>query len=70
MIENREEQVSESRLLVTVEEAARLLSIGRSRAYELVAAGEIPSMRLGRTVRVPVEELRAWIKARISKSSI
>ena len=41
------------RLVWTVEEAGRLLGISRAHAYELVARGEIPHVRLGRRVVVP-----------------
>lgn len=41
------------RLTFTVEEAARLLGIGRSLAYGLVATGELPSIRLGRRIVIP-----------------
>lgn len=39
--------------VLTVEEAAKLLRIGRGAAYEAVRKGEIPSVRVGRTIRVP-----------------
>ena len=41
------------RLTLTVEEAARLLCISRALGYELVARGEVPSIRLGRRIVVP-----------------
>jgi excisionase family DNA binding protein len=41
-----------SDLTLKVEEAARLLGIGRSAAYEAVRRGEIPSVRIGRRVLV------------------
>jgi excisionase family DNA binding protein len=44
-------------LTVTVEQAAKLLGIGRSTAYELVHTGDIPSLRLGRRIVVPAAEL-------------
>lgn len=44
---------TEERLVWTVEEAARLLGISRAHAYELVARGELPHLRLGRRVVVP-----------------
>jgi excisionase family DNA binding protein len=44
-------------LTVTVEQAAKLLGIGRSTAYELVHTGDIPSLRLGRRLVVPVGQL-------------
>lgn len=40
-------------LTLTVEQAAKLLGIGRSTAYELVHTGDIPSLRLGRRIVVP-----------------
>ncbi len=43
----------EVRLVWTVEEAARLLGISRAHAYELVACGDLPHVRLGRRVVVP-----------------
>jgi excisionase family DNA binding protein len=46
-------QAGEGRLVWTVEEAGRLLGISRAHAYELVARGELPHVRLGRRVVVP-----------------
>ena len=44
-------------ILMTVDEAAKALSIGRTKTYELVGSGIIPSVRIGRSVRVPVKQL-------------
>ena len=52
------------RLLLTVEEAARRLGIGRSLAWRLVRSGELPSVRLGRLVRVPERNLQVWLDRR------
>jgi excisionase family DNA binding protein len=49
------------KLLLRVAEAAALVSISRSKGYELVASGQWPVVRIGRAVRVPVDELRAWV---------
>lgn len=40
-------------LLVAVPDAARLLGIGTTFAWELVRAGDIPSVKLGRRVLIP-----------------
>lgn len=45
-----------------VREVAEFLQIGRSRAYELVADGEIPSVKIGRSVRVSRRELERWLE--------
>ena len=44
-----------------VPEVAKVLRIARSRAYELVAEGQIPAVRIGRSVRVPRDELDRWL---------
>jgi excisionase family DNA binding protein len=41
------------RLVLTVTEAGELLGISRAFAYELVARGELPVIRLGRRRLVP-----------------
>lgn len=51
----------DDRLLLRVEEAARLLDISRGLAYELIARGELPSVRLGRLVRIPRHALEMWL---------
>lgn len=48
-------------LLLRVPEAAALLGISRSKAYELIAAGVLPSLHLGASVRVPRASLLDWI---------
>lgn len=45
-----------------VPEVAEFLQIGRSRAYELVADGEIPSVKIGRSVRVSRRDLERWLE--------
>jgi excisionase family DNA binding protein len=49
-------------MLLTVPEAARLLRVSRAFAYELIARGELPVLRLGRRVLVPREALEQHIR--------
>ena len=51
----------EDRLVFTVEEAAQLLGISRSFAYEAVQRGEIPSKRIGRRILVPKAALERFL---------
>ena len=44
---------AKDRLVFTVVEAAYLLNISRAFAYELVARGELPAIRLGRRIVIP-----------------
>ncbi len=50
--------------LLSVEEVAAFCGIGRSLAYSLVARGELPSVRLGRLVRVPRAAILAMVEGR------
>jgi len=50
------------KLLLKPSEVAKVLGIGRSLIYELIARREIPSVRLGRCLRVPTESLKQWLK--------
>lgn len=52
----------EAKLLLTVDEAAQRLGIGRSHAYIYVLKGELRSVKLGRARRVPVEALQEFIE--------
>ena len=48
---------------VTVEEAGRLLGISRGTAYDAAASGELPTIRIGRRLLVPVAMLRSMLGA-------
>ena len=50
--------------LVNIPDAARMASISRSKLYEYIGAGELPTVKLGTRRLVRVESLRAWIKAK------
>ena len=56
------------RLFLRVPEAAEIAGIGRSKAYELVAAGEWPSVHIGRSVRIPADGLREWARRKVEES--
>jgi excisionase family DNA binding protein len=49
------------RATVTVEEAAKLLGISRAPAYRAVKAGQIPAIRVGGRLLVPVPKLLAML---------
>jgi excisionase family DNA binding protein len=58
----REDTMATERLTMSVEEAGERLGISRSLAYELVRRGEVPCLRLGRRLVVPVKGLDAMIE--------
>jgi excisionase family DNA binding protein len=56
------EELSATPLLLTVEQAAKRLGIGRTTFYALVMAGEIESVPLGRLRRIPAECLDEYVE--------
>jgi excisionase family DNA binding protein len=50
------------RLILTIEEAAERLGIGRTLMYALVSAGEVESVRIGRLRRIPADALTTYVQ--------
>lgn len=50
------------KLLLKPEEAAELLSIGRSKVYELIGTGELASVRIGTSRRIPADALAEFVE--------
>lgn len=49
--------------LLTVDEAAAFLAVGRSRMYELLTAGAVHSVHIGRSRRVPLGDLENYVES-------
>jgi excisionase family DNA binding protein len=49
-----------SRVLLTAEEAAERLGIGRTVMFKLIRTGEIESVQIGRLRRVPASEIQKY----------
>jgi excisionase family DNA binding protein len=47
--------------LLTAQDAIKLLGISRTKFYELIRTGALPSIRLGKLIRVPLAALNRWI---------
>jgi excisionase family DNA binding protein len=54
-------------LLLTVEEAARRLSLHRSRLFPLMAKGAIGSLKIGKSRRIPLSELQRFVEAEMER---
>lgn len=52
-------------MLMRVSEVAHELQLARSFVYELIQSGQLPVVRIGRSVRVPRAELETWIQGRV-----
>ncbi|MBM3740436.1 MAG: helix-turn-helix domain-containing protein [Acidobacteria bacterium] len=50
-------------LLLRPTQVADVLSISRTKVYELLKSRELPSVTIGGSVRVPTAALRQWVAA-------
>ncbi len=48
-------------LAVSMRDAARLLSVSERSVWSLVHSGKLPSIRIGRSVRIPMDALREYV---------
>ena len=61
----RREQEAPEPVAVRIPQAAAMLGIGRSTLYNCIAAGEIGTIKVGRSTLVPVEALKAFVASRM-----
>lgn len=61
--EGQRKSVAEPKPLVTVAEVAVTLGVDRMRVYELARTHQIPSVRLGRSIRFAPQRIEEWIAA-------
>lgn len=50
------------KLLLSAEQAAEMLAIGRSKVFEMMASGELESFTIGRRRVLPVAGLREFVE--------
>lgn len=60
----------DERLLLKPEEVAARLGVGRSVVYVLMASGELESISIGRSRRVPVRALEDFVEARRKEQAV
>ena len=61
-------KTEETKRLLSADELARELGVGRTTAYALLWSGQIPSMKIGRLRKVRREDVQAFIDARTEYS--
>jgi excisionase family DNA binding protein len=49
-------------LLISPKDVAAILSISPRKLWSLTASGEIPHLKIGRSVRYPLTDLQQWIE--------
>lgn len=57
------ETQSMPRLLLTPEEAGKVLGIGRTKVYELMLSNALESVKIGASRRIPAESLTTFVEA-------
>jgi excisionase family DNA binding protein len=62
-------QVEQTKRLLSAEDLARELGVGRTTAYSLLWSGTIPSMKVGSLRKVRRSDVDAFIEARLEKTS-
>jgi excisionase family DNA binding protein len=55
--------------LLKASDVANTLSISRSFAYSLLESGQLPTIKIGRTLRVRVQDLEAYIESNLVRES-
>ena len=55
-------------LFVGITEAARMIGLGRSKTWELVASGDIFSVREGTRRLIPMSALNEWAQRKITEA--
>ena len=48
--------------MLTTDELIRWLGLGRTKVYELLRSGEIPSYKIGRVRRIRRQDVEAWLE--------
>ena len=51
---------------MSVEEASIYLGIGKSKIYQMINNGQIPHVKFGKIIRIPIHLLDEWIIQRCS----
>lgn len=56
-------------IVLTVEQAAKRLNIGRTLMYELVSTGVVESVHIGRLRRIPLQALTNYVTKLMTSTS-
>ncbi|MFE2924729.1 helix-turn-helix domain-containing protein [Streptomyces goshikiensis] len=56
--------------LLTVPEVMAWLKVGRTTVYDLIRTHRLPSLRIGRSRRIPVEGIRAYLASQLQHDGV
>jgi excisionase family DNA binding protein len=54
--------------LLSIRRAAEMLSLGHTKTYELLRAGELRSVKIGRARRIPEAEIAAYVARKLAEA--
>ena len=58
------------RVLLTAEEVAESLGVGRCKVYDLLRSGELASIKIGRLRRIPVDSVHAFARRLLDEATL
>ena len=64
----RSEKMTSTVKCLSPAEAAKLIGIGRTKFYALLKENQIPHIRIGHRILIPVKELENWIHQQAIKN--
>lgn len=53
---------------VTVNEVAQLMRVSKMTVYRLIAQGDLPAVRIGRTYRIREEDVHRYLESRYTEA--
>ncbi len=53
-------------ICVRVNDAARMIGVGRTKLYQLIATGELETVKIGKATRVTTASLQKFVELRVS----
>ena len=53
-------------ICVRINDAARMIGIGRTKLYELISCGELETVKIGKATRVTTASLHKFVELRVS----
>lgn len=56
------------RVLLTAEEVAEALNVGRCTVYDLIRTGQLQSLKIGKLRRIPVDAVHEFARRMIAES--
>ena len=56
------EAIDERKEWFTTDELVRWIGLGRTKTYEMLRSGEIPSYKIGRVRRIRRQDVEAWLE--------